>query len=228
MEQGLIKKLLDEHEIQENSEEIAIKYKYLLSACNDDKDDVKKYLKHLENQKIVKLLQVIIKSRKPKPKSNKIFVKTTPGDGWLLKEDYYKVRRYNELNLKADDNFIIQITDIKKLKEILDHTDNKTKLDLYISKDDGICKVDMNQKKICYPISHKRFDVVMALKDGKKYGNFLAEKYANNNTKQLSNEINKINKIFQKKLLVGNGLIIRIKTGGYALNKEFFNINFVN
>jgi len=89
---------------------------------------------------------------------------------------------------------------------------------IYISKEKGIYLDDSRK----YPIRGRRAGLLWKLKDGMKPGKLL-----NKNLQKLSADIRAINKIFMKKTGCVHDIIVKVDTGGFKLNRDFFDIKFI-
>jgi len=100
------------------------------------------------------------------------------------------------------------------------------KITISVSPVHGIYK--NKDTSLSYAIKGKRLKIVISLASGKIVGSKLAELYYDNSIPRLSSEIKKINKNFIEKLNLSKSLIIRLKTAGYDLNNEEYEIEFLN
>lgn len=118
---------------------------------------------------------------------------------------------------------------MKKEKSIKNTVSPTTKIQIFISDNYGIF-MNKESKKPNYPIesTSKRLRLIKSLRDSKKNGKILADTFYNHNFSQLNKELKNININFKSKLKLKDDLIIKIETGGYKLNKDRFNIRFID
>jgi len=104
--------------------------------------------------------------------------------------------------------------------------DEMGKQKIFISLEDGIYK-DINNKKEVYGMRGKRFRLIQKLRGGRKDGNILAQSLEYSSLTQLSKEVACINEIFKKNLNLEYKLIIHPPMGGYKLNVDKYDIEFI-
>ncbi len=120
----------------------------------------------------------------------------------------------------------IEIVNMPQVRQALDFLqNNESKKQIFISDESGIYTQN-GSKKLSYPISGKRAQLVRLLKNGRKSGPKLAEDL-DQSIQVVSKEIENINETFKGKLEVDSDLITPIDTGGYHLNQERYEIEFV-
>ena len=140
-----------------------------------------------------------------------------------------------QLDRQKFDNYYKILTDIYEKRVVepeklaMKAEENKkqnssNKISIFIDKENGIYRFE-NDIKLPYPIksSGNRFALIRAL----IINNILETdkwRLIYKNDQLISQEINKINKLFQDKLKVDDDLILHVATGGYKLNREGFNI----
>lgn len=120
----------------------------------------------------------------------------------------------------------IEIVNMPQVKQALDlFQGNPLKKQIFISDESGVY-TNNGSKKLSYPISGKRAQLLKLLKDSKKSGPVLAQNL-DQSLQVISKEIENINQAFRSKLEVEDDLISPIDTGGYKLNQEVFEIEFL-
>lgn len=141
---------------------------------------------------------------------------------------------YDEKRKERNENnkiiFLYQLNQLIKLKSDIPscNPQNKSnnKIEIFISNDYGIYK-NQKTKKPSYPIREsKRLQLIKLLENNKSSSKIIMRdlKYTN---QLLSKEIKEINNNFTKLLNLSNDLIIHLPTGGYQLNYDKYNINFI-
>jgi len=99
-----------------------------------------------------------------------------------------------------------------------------SKITINIDPNKGIYKPD--NLEFCYKIKNpsKRFDLIQQLIHKDKVFIGVIEENTGQKSSLIIKEIKDINSNFRKKLYIGYDLIIHINTGGYAINRDMFNI----
>ena len=123
------------------------------------------------------------------------------------------------------DGYLEKIQNYKH--KVTEKTVHRVKIEISISQEEGIYRSE-KKRKLSYSVRGKRFRLIFSLKDGRKDGSLLAGLFTEKNLSQLSKEIGQINETFKNKLKVKTKLIVHIKTGGYKLNKDDYEIKFVS
>ncbi|MBT4209583.1 MAG: hypothetical protein HOE19_01565 [Candidatus Komeilibacteria bacterium] len=110
-------------------------------------------------------------------------------------------------------------------KKDIQRTDKKK---VFISTRNGIYQNEKTKKPSYAIKGNKRPKIITILKDGRKDINILCQTIGYKSNQMPSKEIKEINSHFKNKLKLKDDLIIRLPTGGYDLNREKYNIKFVN
>ncbi len=186
------------------------------------REDVTSVIKKLENNKIIVFNHAFRHSDFPRIIDEKDYVGSSSEINSLLSPQ-------DKLNLKVIGNIDSYL---KRLQtntngDIEKRVTRTSKIRIFISQEEGIYRNE-KKSKLNYPIRGKRARLISSLKETKKDGKLLSGLYTENNFSQLSKEIDQINTTFRKKIRVKNNLIVHIKTGGYKLNRENYEIKFVN
>ncbi|MFH1392246.1 MAG: hypothetical protein ABIG90_00995 [bacterium] len=105
-------------------------------------------------------------------------------------------------------------------------TETKDK-EIFIDKENGIY-TNNKLKQPNYPIRGKRSRLLWLLKDNKKLGRSLIKTLCYPSLSQLNKEIKEINNNFKSTLNLKDNLIVRVPTGGYKLNRNKYNIKFID
>ena len=124
-----------------------------------------------------------------------------------------------ELPLNFEDKY-------RKLRALYTRSKGGIKTVIYISSRHGIYK--NKDKVLFYGIRGKRLKVVVHLEEGKVSGKTLADIYYKGKIKGLSSEIKRINDTFIDKLDLHDYLIVRLGTSGYDLNRDVYEVDFVD
>ncbi len=103
---------------------------------------------------------------------------------------------------------------------------NKKKV--FISTRNGIYQNEKTKKPNYAIKGNKRPKIITILKDGRKDINILCQTIGYKSNQIPSKEIKEINRHFKDKLKLKDNLIVRLPTGGYDLNREKYDIKFIN
>ncbi|MDQ1284223.1 MAG: hypothetical protein QG620_571 [Patescibacteria group bacterium] len=149
---------------------------------------------------------------------------------------------YDKLDEDSIFEYEIVLKNLEKIKEKISflnslnislHTlpfgADTAKINLSINASHGI-KITKEGVEYFYPIKGNRFKIIEFLKDGKKPGEFLA-KMQGRPLSLIIKEISAINELFKKlfkKIYIKDNLIVHVKTGGYELNRQKFDITFTD
>ncbi|MCX6792918.1 MAG: hypothetical protein NTY12_02740 [Candidatus Falkowbacteria bacterium] len=137
-------------------------------------------------------------------------------DYWNINDD-----KPQKLLKKIYEETLIKNNKLSDLGKIINVVKNKTtkKITIYISKDEGIY-INKDRK---YPIKKGRFDLIQKLRGEK----IVMPRERINYSNPLK-EIKKINENFKEGLNLKEDIIIHVSTGGYRLNRNNYEINFID
>ncbi|MFA6427230.1 MAG: hypothetical protein WCW16_02160 [Candidatus Magasanikbacteria bacterium] len=141
-----------------------------------------------------------------------------------------KKRRENKKH--SNKKFVDYLKEEKKKVDLINDSFDDNKLTIHITSDSGIWRIERG-KKLQYSIKGNRRKIIDFLSNKKLSGKELSELLLRKkNAEFIGKEISNINKIFLKKMQIEKSqdkkrkLIISLPTGGYALNKEEYDISF--